>query len=88
MIPKSTAGRWFYAAVSVVCLLLLGFCVAVTIWENTIEDGWISANAAMFLTWLICGPLIPVPLAWSLGLLIARRRAEHHAADSGINSVD
>lgn len=87
MIPKSTVGRWFYAAVSVVCLLLLGFCIVVTIWASTIEDGWISAGVAMILTWLICGPLIPIPLAWSLGLLIARRRAQKHGADSAIGST-
>jgi hypothetical protein len=80
MLPKATAARWVYAVVTVICLALLVFSIRVTVWANSVEDGWISAGVTMICTWIVCGPLIPIPLFWSLALLAIRRQIRRENA--------
>ena len=74
MIPRGTVGRIFYFIVCGISIALLIGCILMTLWSRQAQDGWITIGAVTMMSWLFCGPLIVVPLGWSLGLYAARTK--------------
>ncbi|SMY04481.1 hypothetical protein BSP239C_03855 [Brevibacterium sp. 239c] len=74
LIPRGTVGRIFYFIVCGISIALLIGCILMTLWSRQAQDGWITIGAVTMMSWLFCGPLIVVPLGWSLGLYAARTK--------------
>lgn len=50
--------------------------VAMTVWANTAEDGWITVTAFTLLSWLVSAPFILGSVIWTALLLSGRGKSK------------
>ena len=73
--PESTAGKITYLTLCALSLALLVFCIVVTVWSNSSDDGWISREMAKTFSWMFSSPFIGSAIVWTI-VLLARQRSD------------